>query len=250
MSPIFLDNQEGYSSDISFISTLYETFIKGQPAIDINLLQWPEFELKGIRIIEISNTSYDPRNSKKIEVEKWKIAKELFHDMYSINSENNGKWDMSLDGKYLYHRYSLNTHLLYRVEKLNYLELKLLKEPQMNEDEDRRKRDVLRPILVERLIKKGLTLGELFSYKLEKEYGVHFKLIQRGEHRHMRYKPRSGNVTWVSNQVLGWGDNRPGWDITTDVKIACCRLEYDEYYNFIVQLLNQEQIQYYSKKSK
>jgi hypothetical protein len=63
----------------------------------------------------------------------------------------------------------------------------------------------------------------------------------------MRYKPRYGNVNWVANQVLCWGSNT-GWDITTDGKIACCRINYDDYVNFEIEVLTQEQIEEYKGK--
>ena len=63
----------------------------------------------------------------------------------------------------------------------------------------------------------------------------------------MRYKPRNGSETWVANQVLCWGSNT-GWDITTDGKIACCRINYDDYVNFEIELLTEQQIEEYKAK--
>ena len=63
----------------------------------------------------------------------------------------------------------------------------------------------------------------------------------------MKYKPRYGNINWVANQVLCWGSNT-GWDITTDGKIACCRINYDDYVNFEIEVLTQEQIEEYKNK--
>jgi hypothetical protein len=67
-------------------------------------------------------------------------------------------------------------------------------------------------------------------------------------HMNMRYKPRYGNLNWVANQVLCWGSNT-GWDITTDGKIACCRINYDDYVNFEIEVLNPEQIKAYKGKN-
>jgi hypothetical protein len=50
----------------------------------------------------------------------------------------------------------------------------------------------------------------------------------------------------VANQVLCWGSNT-GWDITTDGKIACCRINYDDYVNFEIEALTQDQIKEYKK---
>jgi hypothetical protein len=60
----------------------------------------------------------------------------------------------------------------------------------------------------------------------------------------MKYKQRYGNVQWVANQVLCWGSNT-GWDITVDGKIACCRINYDDYVNFEIEVLTPEQIESY-----
>jgi hypothetical protein len=82
---------------------------------------------------------------------------------------------------------------------------------------------------------------------LETNYGIHLKQIQRAEHRFMRYKPRYGKENWVANQVLCWGSNT-GWDITTDGKIACCRINYDDYVNFEIEVLTPEEINEYKAK--
>ena len=66
-------------------------------------------------------------------------------------------------------------------------------------------------------------------------------------HMNMKYKPRYGNVGWVSNQVLCWGSST-GWDITRDGKIACCRINYDDYVNFEIEILSPEQIKEYKAK--
>ena len=63
----------------------------------------------------------------------------------------------------------------------------------------------------------------------------------------IQYKHRYGNINWVANQVLCWGSNT-GWDITTDGKIACCRINYDDYVNFEIEVLTQEQIEEYKGK--
>jgi hypothetical protein len=87
----------------------------------------------------------------------------------------------------------------------------------------------------------------VYSGVLETKYGVHLKQIQRGMHMHMKYKPRYGNVGWMSNQVLCWGSST-GWDLTRDGKIACCRINYDDYVNFEIEILNPEQIEEYKAK--
>jgi hypothetical protein len=48
----------------------------------------------------------------------------------------------------------------------------------------------------------------------------------------------------MSNQVLCWGSST-GWDLTRDGKIACCRINYDDYVNFEIEILSTEQIEEY-----
>jgi hypothetical protein len=38
-----------------------------------------------------------------------------------------------------------------------------------------------------------------------------------------------------------------GWGITTDGKIACCRINYDDYLNFEIEVLTPDQIKEYKK---
>ena len=89
------------------------------------------------------------------------------------------------------------------------------------------------PVLVHQM----MPFNQVYSGVLETKYGVHLKQIQRGMHMHMKYKPRYGNVGWMSNQVLCWGSST-GWDITRDGKIACCRVNYDDYVNFEIEILS------------
>jgi len=63
----------------------------------------------------------------------------------------------------------------------------------------------------------------------------------------MRYVPQHGKEEWVANRVLCWGSNT-GWDITRDGKIACCRVNYDDYINFEIETLTAEQIEEYKSK--
>jgi hypothetical protein len=46
---------------------------------------------------------------------------------------------------------------------------------------------------------------------------------------------------------LCWGSST-GWDITRDGKIACCRVNYDDYVNFEIEILSPEQIAEYKAK--
>ena len=44
--------------------------------------------------------------------------------------------------------------------------------------------------------------------------------------------------------VLCWGSST-GWDITRDGKIACCRINYDDYVNFEIEIFSPEQVEEY-----
>ncbi len=97
------------------------------------------------------------------------------------------------------------------------------------------------------LINEMLPFHKVGTGFLETNYGIHLKQIQRDEHRFMRYKPRYGKENWVANKVLCWGSNT-GWDITTYGKITCCRINYDDYVNFEIKVLTQDQIDEYKSK--
>ena len=104
--------------------------------------------------------------------------------------------------------------------------------------------NVLTPILIHQM----MPFNKVHTGFLEINYGIHLKQTQRGMHMNMKYKPRYGNIDWVANQVLCWGSNT-GWDITIDGKIACCRINYDDYVNFDIEVLTEEQIEEYRKCS-
>jgi len=117
----------------------------------------------------------------------------------------------------------------------------------MTQEEDQTRRMELLSILTRVVIQEMMPFNKLFTGELETKYGVHLAMTQKGEHRHMRYKPQSGTQHWVRGRVLPWGGS-VGWDITMDCKIACCRVGYDEYYNFDIEVLNDEQRVYYRNK--
>ena len=116
----------------------------------------------------------------------------------------------------------------------------------IKKDIEKTKREKALSILTEKLVHKMPSLNYLFTGDLEINHGIHLKEIKRGMHMNMRYKPRYGNINWVANQVLCWGSNT-GWDITTDGKIACCRINYDDYVNFEIEILTASQIEEYKK---
>jgi hypothetical protein len=115
------------------------------------------------------------------------------------------------------------------------------------EDAETAQREKVRDLLAEVLVYPMYPYGNLSSGELETKYGVHLKEIQRGMHMHVKHKPRYGTIGWVANQVLAWGSNT-GWDITIDGKIACCRVNYDDYINFEIEILSEREIEGYKSK--
>lgn len=98
------------------------------------------------------------------------------------------------------------------------------------------------------LVQEMMPFSKVSSGYLETNFGIHLKQTQRGMHMNMKYKPRYGNINWVANQFLCWGSNT-GWGITTDGKIACCRINYDDYLNFEIEVLTPDQIKEYKKNN-
>ena len=115
------------------------------------------------------------------------------------------------------------------------------------EDTGTAQREKVRDLLAEVLVYPMYPYGNLSSGELETKYGVHLKEIQRGMHMHVKHKPRYGTIGWVANQVLGWGSST-GWDITLDGRIACCRVNYDDYINFEIEILSEREIEEYKSK--
>jgi len=117
----------------------------------------------------------------------------------------------------------------------------------LEKDDEIAERNKVKDVLSNVLVYSMYPYGKLNSGELETKYGVHLKEIQRGMHMNVKYKPRYGNIGWVSNQVLGWGAST-GWDITLDGKIACCRVNYDDYINFEIEMLSESEIEDYKAK--
>lgn len=227
-----------------FIKKLEEYFIQGNP--DYLKINWNELELSGVRIVQIADDTEDLRNSSRFSGHKWVVGTELYEDCYK-NAPNLQQWDMTTDGDYLCYRFSLGVHLYFQTENLDEQQIQWLKHPEISETEDYTRRESLLPVLTDLLVNKRYPFSNIYTGELELKYGIHLKLIQKGEHRHMRYKPGYGKSDWVKYKPLDWG-GLTGWSITTDVKIACCRVGYDEYYNFEIEVLSDNQVNYYKKK--
>jgi hypothetical protein len=248
MTPTLHENILHGLKDDTFIDTLKTIFLVNQPKLDINLMQWPEYEKMGIRLIEIKNHSSDLRKFSPFNNKEWIIQSDLF-DGISDNHlyEKNGKWDMTSDGDFLCYRWSRNFFIIYKIEKIHEVEMDWMMRISISSEDDLDVRNKMKPILTELLIQKMTPIQMLYTGEFETKFGLHFKLIQIGEHQRIRYKPTFNNVEWIKNGTLGWGGKTHGWGITSDLKIACCRVEYDEYHNFVIEVLNNEQIEYYTK---
>lgn len=228
----------------AFIKKLEDVFINSNP--EFYSLDLKELELSGIRIVNIIISNDYPRRYPTFDSRQWKLKTVLFEDSY-ISAPNKHYWDMTTDGDYLCFRLDSNIQYIFQTEELDEQQIYWLKYPELSVEEINKRREKLMPILIDLLIEKMYPFSKLFSGELETKYGVHLKMIQKGEHQHMRYKPGNSGQDWVRSRTLTWGGSN-GWDITSDCAFACCRVGYDEYYNFKIEVLGEKQVEYYKKK--
>ena len=203
-----------------------------------------------IRLIEKNRSRFDRRFHTDLKDRIWFLENEELgwgvHHTYSSIC-NTHRWDLTTDGTLACFRMTFVDYIFYDVEYLTKVEQdELIKQKENNEIETK-KRVQVRDLLTDLLVSNMYPFGKLCLGELETKYGIHLHQIQRGMHMNMHYKPQYGKVGWVANVVLGWGSNT-GWDITLDGKIACCRVNYDDYINFEIQILSQEQIQEYKEQ--
>jgi len=198
----------------------------------------------GFDLIEIKRNRFDCRHS--MTKAPWVFNGELGWGG-SLEEQYPNRWDITYDASLLCYRYTFVDYIFYEVKAIDVLEQQRLNDYKLLEDQEKAIRqkvvDDLTPVLVHQM----LPFNQVYTGLLETKYGVHLKQIQRGMHMHMKYKPRYGNVGWMSNQVLCWGSST-GWDITRDGKIACCRINYDDYVNFEIEILSPDQIEEYKAK--
>lgn len=230
----------------SFIKTLRKIFIEGNP-IDESSFDFKELELSGIRLTRVYETHVDPRKSGAYNNYHWSLGFDLYEKV-NHSGQTKQQWDMTVDGDYLCFRLAFNTYIIYEVEELDEYQIEWIQQPELTYEEENKRRESILPLLVKVLIDGRYPFVNLKTGELESKYGIHLKMIQKGPHRHLKYKPNSSGTAWFSNQVLSWGRSDNGWDITLDGKIACCRVEYDEYYNFEIEILGEKQKIYYEKK--
>jgi hypothetical protein len=231
-------------NDKTFIEILRQTFLEADPDFRIDDIMG--YEKLGIRMVEKYQGVQDPRNTGLYSRKNWAIGEPLATERRTQTSQT-GRWDMSDDGECLCFRLHSNCHYLLETEKMEDIEVEWATEPPFTPEEEAARRQALLDTLIDLLVVKMMPFNRLFTGELETEHGVHLRMFQKGMHMHMRYKPRYGDVKWVANQVLPWGSS-VGWDLTMDGRIAVCRVNYDEYYNFLIQPLNDEQVSFYRRK--
>lgn len=198
----------------------------------------------GIQLVQKSKSRFDTRHNQANKF--WLVNKELGWGG-SLKDEYPYRWDISSDATMVCYRSNFVEYIFFDLILLSKKEQDaIIKEKEIAEAEALKQENIVN-VLTPVLIHQMMPFSKVHSGFLEINYGIHLKQIQRDEHRFMRYKPRTGSETWVANQVLCWGSNT-GWDITTDGKIACCRINYDDYVNFEIELLTKQQIEEYKAK--
>ena len=198
----------------------------------------------GIQLVQKGKSRFDTRhNNSNLE---WIVNKELGWGG-SMKDDYPYRWDITSDASVVCYRSNFVEYTFFDLIVLSKEEqANIIKEKEKAELEALERARIV-GILTKVLIHQMMPFSKVHTGFLEINYGIHLKQTQRGMHMNMKYKPRYGNVNWVANQVLCWGSNT-GWDITTDGKIACCRINYDDYVNFEIEVLTQEQIEEYKDK--
>jgi hypothetical protein len=198
----------------------------------------------GIQLVQKGKSRFDTRhNNSNLE---WMVNKELGWGG-SMKDDYPYRWDITSDASVVCYRSNFVEYTFFDLIVLSKEEqddvIKEKEKAELEALERARIVDILTPVLILQM----MPFSKVHTGFLEMNYGIHLKQTQRGMHMNMKYKPRYGNINWVANQVLCWGSNT-GWDITTDGKIACCRINYDDYVNFEIEVLTQEQIEEYKSK--
>jgi len=199
----------------------------------------------GIQLVQKGKSRFDTRhNNANLS---WMVNKELGWGG-SLSDEYPYRWDITSDASIVCYRSNFVEYTFFDLIVLSKEEqdtiIKEKEKAELEALEWARIVNILTPVLIHQM----MPFSKVHTGFLEINYGIHLKQIQRGMHMNMRYKPRYGNINWVANQVLCWGSNT-GWDITIDGKIACCRINYDDYVNFEIEVLSTKQIEEFKKSS-
>jgi hypothetical protein len=198
----------------------------------------------GFKLIQFSKSRFDTRLSQTNK--NWVLNKELGWGG-SLSDDFPNRWDITSDASTVCYRNNFVEYTFFELVKISLDEqFEIEKQITINAAVKAITNNIVET-LTKVLVQEMMPFSKVSSGYLETNFGIHLKQTQRGMHMNMRYKPRYGNVNWVANQVLCWGSNT-GWDITTDGKIACCRINYDDYVNFEIEILTTDQINDYKKQ--
>ena len=199
----------------------------------------------GIQLVQKGKSRFDTRHNQSDK--DWMVHQELGWGG-SLSDDFPNRWDITSDASIVCYRNNFVEYTFFELVKISLDEkFKIEKEIVIKEAEKVITSNIVET-LTKVLVQEMMPFSKVSSGYLETNFGIHLKQTQRGMHMNMRYKPRYGNINWVANQVLCWGSNT-GWDITTDGKIACCRINYDDYVNFEIEALTQDQIKEYKKNN-
>jgi hypothetical protein len=197
----------------------------------------------GIQLVQKGKSRFDTRHSSKLN---W-IVNQVLGWGGSLKDEYPHRWDITSDASVVCYRSNFVEFIFFDLIVITNEEKNIIIKEKEKADLESVERARIVEVLTPVLILQMMPFSKVHTGFLEINYGIHLKQTQRGMHMNMRYKPRYGNVNWVVNQVLCWGSNT-GWDITTDGKIACCRINYDDYVNFEIEVLTPQEINEYKAK--
>lgn len=198
----------------------------------------------GIQLIQKGKSRFDTRHH--FSNLHWIVNQELGWGG-SMSDDYPFRWDITSDASVVCYRSNFVEYIFFDLVVISKEEQDRIIKEKEKADIEALERARIVEVLTPVLILQMMPYNKVHTGYLEINYGIHLKQIQRGMHMNMRYKPRYGSTNWVANQVLCWGSNT-GWDITTDGKIACCRINYDDYVNFEIEVLTPDQINEYKAK--
>jgi len=198
----------------------------------------------GFKLVQFSKSRFDTRLSQTNK--DWVLNKELGWGG-SLSDDFSNRWDITSDASTVCYRNNFVEYTFFELVKISLDEKFEIEKEKVIKESEKVITNKIVDTLTRVLVHEMMPFSKVSSGYLEKNFGIHLKQTRRGMHMNMRYKPRYGNVNWVANQVLCWGSNT-GWDITTDGKIACCRINYDDYVNFEIEILTTDQIYDYKKQ--
>ncbi|MEI7474833.1 MAG: hypothetical protein WCK67_08635 [bacterium] len=149
------------------------------------------------------------------------------------------RWDFSLDGNLVCFR---NNYLSCQIFEVEWLDLKVIEKYQKMNLYNKITL-LIRQQLLKRLckiIKPGSTYTyyEGFESDFKKEHAINLIIVRRGEFNGggvIRLTPDGESIAWIYNHTLGWPCS---WDFDSIGNYALCRVEYDDYITFKIEILD------------